>query len=528
MKKLSFISILFILLGCSPKISEHFDQNKYIKNYSIHIINDSLQLYFKTPADITYTTNKKKLKKIIRNEKFKLLDSVLVYGKTNDPPYEYFVTISKNSPQHYPKELVVFDTIVNSQVIRFIGNSLSQNSKRTLEIDLNNIFKSLELGSTYRKQISTVFDIVKKYQPSNKFYAALNEISEFPTYDKQEEWSKLQMELTFSSFLGQNEFYETYLNKLESRFKPNDTISEIIRENSVFNSQVIDTIIKEAEKHKIVMINENHFYPNHRILVSDLLKNLKEIGYNYLALEALNTKQDSILNLANSYPVLETGFYTSEQNYSNLIRKAKELGFEFIAYENTDNSKNREIGQAENLYNKTFLINPNSKVVVLAGIDHILEKPTSRGKEWMATVFKNKYNIDPLTISQTHLNSYRKKIKSKYGIINSNNFDDERLSSIDYLLINNNNEIQIENMTTSYQYKNKAENDVQIALFFGNEIANQYDYTKKVPYFTTIIKSGKKTELPIDEKQEIYLYTFDKNGKRINKQVITPANNGYK
>lgn len=528
MKKLSVISILLILLGCSPKISEHFEQNRYVRNYNIHIINDSLQLYFKTPADITYTTNKKELKKIIRNEKFKLLDSVLVYGKTDEPPYEYFVTVSKRSIQNYPKELIIFDTVTNNQTIRFIGNPLAKNSKRTLKIDLNNIFKSLELGSTYRKQISTVFDIVKKYQPSNKFYAALNEIGEFPTYDKQEEWSKLQMELTFSSFLGKNEFYESYLNKLESRFEPNDTISKIIRENSIFNSQAIDTIIKEAKKHKIVMINENHFYPNHRLLVFDLLQSLKDVGYKYLAMEALNTKQDSILNLANSYPTLETGFYTSEQNYSNLIRAAKELGFEFVAYENTDSNKNREISQAENLYNKTFLINPNSKVVVLAGIDHILEKPTNRGKEWMATVFKNKYNIDPLTISQTHLNSYRKNIKSKYGIVNSNHFDNERLNSVDYLVLNNNTEIKMENMTASYQYKNNTDNDVQIALFFGNEIANQYDYIKNVPFFTTIIKSGKKTELPIDEKQEIYLYTFDKNGKRIDKQIITPANNGYK
>jgi hypothetical protein len=528
MKKLSIISIFLILLGCSPKISEHFEQNRYIRNFNIHIINDSLQLYFKTPADITYTTDKKELKKIIRNENFRILDSVLVHGITNEPPYEYFVTVSKNNVQDYPKELVVFDTIINSQVIRFIGNSLAQNSIKSLEIDLKNIFKSLEFGSTYRKQISTVFDIVKKYQTSNKFYAALNEISEFPSYDKQEEWSKLQMELTFSSFLGKNEYYETYLNKLESRFEPSDTISKIIRENAVFNSQVIDTIIKEAEKHKIVMINENHFYPNHRILVFDLLQNLKEIGYSYLALEALNTKQDSILNLTNSHPVLETGFYTSEQNYSNLIRKAKALGYEFVAYENTDKNKNREISQAETLYNKTFLINPNSKVVVVAGIDHILEKPTNRGKEWMATVFKSKYDIDPLTISQTHLNSYRKQIKSKYGIVNSNHFDNERLNSVDYLVLNNNTEIQMENMTASYQYKNNTDKDVQIALFFGKEIANQYDYIKKVPYFTTIIKSGKKTELPIEEKQEIYLYTFDKNGKRIEKQIITPANNGYK
>lgn len=526
MKKLLVVSTLLILLGCSPKISEYFEQNRYVRNYSIHIINDSLQLYFKTPADITYTTNKKELKKIIRKEKFKILDSVLVYGRTNEPPYEYFVTVSKNSIQDYPKEIVVFDTLINNQTIQFIGNPLAENSRRTLEIDLKNIFLSLEVGQTYRKQINTVFDIVKKYQHSNRFYAALNEISEFPTYDKQEKWSKLQMELTFSSFLGKNEFYETYLNKLESRFQPNDTISKIIRENSV--SQVIDTVIKEAEKHKIVMINENHFYPNHRILIFDLLQNLKEIGYNYLALETLSTKQDSVLNLANSYPVLETGFYTSEQNYSNLIRKAKELEFEFVAYENTDSNKNREIGQADNLYNKTFLINPNSKVVVLAGIDHILEKPTSTGKEWMATVFKNKYNIDPLTVSQTHLNLYRKHIKSKYGIINSNLFDNERLNSVDYLVLNNNTGIQMENMTASYQYKNNTDNDLQITLFLGNEIANQYDYIKKVPYFTTIIKSGKKIELPIDEKQEIYLYTIDKIGKRIDKQIIRPANNGYK
>lgn len=527
MKILSVISVLAILLGCSSKISEHFEQNRYVRNYNIHIINDSLQLYFKTPADITYATNKKELKKIIRNEKFKILDDVLVYGRTNDPPYEFFVTVSNNRTQDYPEKLVVFDTIVNNQTIRFIGNSLAQNSKSSLQIDLNTIFKSLEIGSTYRKQINTVFDIVKKYQSSNKFYAALNEISEFPTYDKQEEWSKLQMELTYSSFLGNNEFYKTYLNKLESKFEPNDTISNIIREKSVYNSQVIDTIIKEAKRHKVVMINENHFYPNHRTLVFDLLQNLKEIGYNYFALEALNIKQDSLLNLANSYPTLETGFYTSEQNYSNLIRKAKKLGFQFISYENTDNTKDREIGQAENLYNRTFKIDPTSKVVVLAGIDHILEKPTNTGEEWMATIFKNKYNINPLTISQTHLNAFRKQIKSNYGIINSNFFDNERLSSVDYLILNNNHDQPIENQST-FAYKNNTKNDVQVALFYGHEISGKYDYHKKLPYFSSILKSGEKYNLPIKISEEIYLYTFDKNGKLIDKLIITPTNNENK
>lgn len=222
---------------------------------------------------------------------------------------------------------------------------------------------------------------------------------------------------------------------------------------------------------------------------------------------------------------MESGFYTSEQNYSNLIRKAKELGYEFIAYENTDHTKNREIGQAENLYNKTFKIDPESKVLVLAGIDHILEKPTSRGKEWMATIFKNTYNIDPLTISQTHLNSYRNLIKSTYGIISSNFFNNERLSSVDYLVLNNNQTNVIQNLFTSFNYKNNREDNVQVALFYGNEIKNKYDYHKKVPYFTTILKSGKKQELPIDENQKTHLYTFDENGKLIDEQIITTNSN---
>jgi len=524
MKKLALISIILIFCGCSPKISKHFEQNNYIRNFSIHIVNDSLQLYFKSPADITYTTDKKELKKVIHNANFKIKNSVLVYGKTEEPPYEYFVTISKKSKQNFPKNIVVLDTLINNHIIQFIGNPLTKNSNKTLDIDLRNIFKSLEVGKSYRKEISTVMDIVKKHQNSNKYFAILNEINEFPTYDKQEEWAKLQMELTFSSFLGNNKFYKKYLKELESRFKPNDTISKIIKENSVSNSKVIDTIIKEAKRNKLVMINENHFYPNHRILISDLLIKLKEIGYSYLALEALRSKQDSLLNLENSYPTLKTGFYTIEQNYSNLIRKAKKLGYEFIAYENTDNNKNRELGQAENLYNKTFKLNSNSKVLVLAGIDHILEKPTKRGKEWMATIFKEKYNIDPLTISQTHLNSYRKEINTDYGIISSKFFNNDKLKSIDYLVLNNKVDNETDNLST-FSYQNKAEVNVQIVLFYGNEILNKYDYHKKSPYFSTILESGEKYNLPINKNREVYLYTFDKNGKRIDKQIITPANN---
>ena len=82
----------------------------------MHILNPSLQLAIESPADIRYTTNKKALRRIIRNTDFKLRDQVLIYGNTDEPPYEYFVTISTNQKHDYPENLIVFDTLINNTI----------------------------------------------------------------------------------------------------------------------------------------------------------------------------------------------------------------------------------------------------------------------------------------------------------------------------------------------------------------------------------------------------------------------------
>lgn len=300
------------------------------------------------------------------------------------------------------------------------------------------------------------------------------------------------------------------------------SISTIIKREAISNVDAIAGIVSEAKKHRLVLINENHFYPNHRILLIELLPRLKEIGYTHLALEALGAGQDSLLNLKEASLTLETGFYTREQNFGNLIRRAKALGFTFVAYENTADGTDREVGQAENLYKKTFKINPKLKVVGLVGIDHILEKSTKKGKKWMAAVFKEKYGIDPLTISQTHLNLYRQELPYNYSLIDSENFENQRLSSVDFHLMNSKKPLQ-SGWNATFSYKNKADFDVQVALFYEDEMETEFSYQKNVPYYTTILEEGKKYELPFKEDKAIYLYTFDQEGNEIDKQEITPA-----
>lgn len=516
MKRLIPIWII-LLASCSPKISNYFEANKYIRDVYIHVMNDSLQFHFKSPIDIVYTTDRNELKKILRKQKIKTQGEVLLYGITKTPPYEYVVTVSNTEAEQILDNRISFDTLIKDHTIQFIGKALEKDAQRSLEIDLKGIFNTIEIGEDYRKEGSSIMDVVNRYTNSNKFLAALDELENFPTYDRQEEWNKLQMQLTFSSFLGDNKRYDSYLNQLESRFSPKESISEIIKEN-LDNQNALETILKEAKNHQVVMINENHFYPNHRFLVMDLLEDFRKMGFEYLALEAMTVGQDSLMNLANAYLNTDTGFYTNEQNFSNLIRKAKELDFTFVAYENWDSNKDREVGQAETIYAKTLEKNPQAKVIVLAGIAHILEKPTPSGKKWMATVFKETYGIDPLTISQTHLSGYRKLSDKEYSIFKSDLFEEEQLNAVDYHVLNNKKSQKWEGSFSSYH--NTANSEVQVVLFYGNELEGMYDYHYKVPYFSTLVGKNKKVELPIRNDVDTYLYTLDKYGKRVDHQII--------
>lgn len=511
-------SAIFLLINCSKKIHPNYSSNNYSSKFYTHIFNDSLKLYFKSPGDIKYVTKKKELKNILNNNKS--LESVLAYGITDE--YEFFVIHSSNLLLSFPEYKIQFDTIIGNNKIFFLGHSIMDNTEYILKADLYNIFKSLVIGKNYTNDKVSIFDIVNKYRKSNLYFKAVTEIMNFPTYDNSSNWNKLQMELTFSSFLGKNDYYDKSIKKLEKDINLKSETLNII-DNKAITANIFSEIISEAKEKKIIMINENHFFPHHRLFVLELLPKLKEIGYETIALEGLAPKQDSLLNLNSSFPTTETGFYTKEQNYSNLIRKAKELDFTFVGYENHNKKTDREIGQAENLYNKTFNKNPNKKIIVLLGIDHLLEKETEEGKNWMAKIFIDKYGIDPLTISQTHLNHYRSSIRNDYALIKGEEFNDYALRSIDYILINNRTKNTIFN--TFFQFKNNFEQDIQISLFCEKEVPNKKSSFNKIPYFSTIIKKNRTLKVPFYDNNNTYIIIYSAKGKIIWSGIKTPPNN---
>ncbi len=405
MSKFTFISFSFVLaglFGCSPKVSEFSKSNRYLQHFNTHIINDSLQLHLTTPADIKYASSKKTIQRALKDKKIRTANPVLLYGATKDPDYQFLVTIGNRTEKVHENRLLL-DTVIGQHALHFIG----ANGQQDMRTDIQQILKRIKSGPKYLQDTGTVMSVVNRSMSSNTFFKQLTEIAQYPLPANQGNSLELQMQLTFSSFLQNNPLYSQLITQIERAFKPKDSVVNLIKANTVFDTQVVDSIVAQAQLTNVLMINENHFYPAHRSFILELLPRLRAAGYTHLALEALAAPQDSVLNQPNGFPTLKTGFYTREQTYGNLLRAAKTLGFNFVAYENETAGKDREVGQAENLYRKTIGMDKRAKVLVIAGIDHILEQPTRSGKKWMATRFREMYGINPLTISQTHLNLYR-------------------------------------------------------------------------------------------------------------------------
>ncbi len=160
-------------------------------------------------------------------------------------------------------------------------------------------------------------------------------------------------------------------------------------------------ILSRSKNNKVVMINEAHDKPLHRAFTASLLEALYQEGFRYLAMETLNTGHNASLRKVNAF----TGHYTCEPVAGELVRKALELGYILIPYEDTASNNHtvnqREYAQAANLA-AVLKKDSSAKILVHAGYGHI-EEGAADSRIPMAAYFKILSGIDPLTIDQTEL-----------------------------------------------------------------------------------------------------------------------------
>lgn len=179
-------------------------------------------------------------------------------------------------------------------------------------------------------------------------------------------------------------------------------IDSILVKNRIIPAK--EFLIEQAKNHEITIINEAHHQPMHRVFTTELLKSFYENGYRYLGLETLDRK-DSLLNQRN-YPIIDSGWYSQEPQFGDLLREALKIGYILFPYE-TERMGNttieeRETDQANNI--KAFMdTNNTGKLLLHVGYAHATEgtiKSHGKDQKWMASKLYDLTGINPFTINQ--------------------------------------------------------------------------------------------------------------------------------
>jgi hypothetical protein len=224
-------------------------------------------------------------------------------------------------------------------------------------------------------------------------------------------------------FLKSN--YAKFLDQVSSDNQPNDPSSQIFisdkeRLESVSTNFTLacpeidfsvltenytpvsaqEYLLKRAGETEILILNEAHHYPSHRIFARNLLAGLWAQGYRYLGLEALTMVADF---KQPNYPLSSLGYYCNEPMFGHFIREAIRLGFILFPYESSKHGKEREIEQATNIAN--FLKeNTVGKTFIYCGYSHNNECEMPEWEKAMAGRLKELTGINPLTVDQTSFN----------------------------------------------------------------------------------------------------------------------------
>ncbi|RUL71895.1 hypothetical protein [Dyella choica] len=173
-------------------------------------------------------------------------------------------------------------------------------------------------------------------------------------------------------------------------------------ENGYTARPALNAIPDLAKDYQIVLLNEAHNVALTRSLTVPLLSRLYAQGFHYFAAETLSQSDTSLQT--RGYPVVDSGFYTQEPVYGEMVRTALKLGFKVIAYEatsNTTTADEREAEQAHHLYESVFKHDPNARMVINAGYDHIVKSGSYLGGESMAEHLYKLTSASMLAVDQT-------------------------------------------------------------------------------------------------------------------------------
>lgn len=173
----------------------------------------------------------------------------------------------------------------------------------------------------------------------------------------------------------------------------------------------VQAIVAQARTRRVVLINEGHNMPMHRAFSQRVARELRKIGYTYLACETFDS--DSPTAFSRGYVNATGGYYTHDPVFGAWITEAMADGWKLVAYESApvpamspeQRMLAREEEQARNLLERIFARDKDAKVLIHVGYGH-LSKGSAKlpsGHEFllMGEHLRRMTGLDMLHVDQT-------------------------------------------------------------------------------------------------------------------------------
>ncbi|MDR6845610.1 hypothetical protein [Flavobacterium granuli] len=444
MIKYFIVLLLFFFVSCGSNKSKLSDNNYFNRNY---FYNDSLKVGIDFDKNVQFREisfdKEKEFRQLLKSNKLSSKDLFLVAAAKEKglEMYFFYQNVPSSSVKSNNIKTVISDTVNNTLFLekqkgkrKVLGLVKTTSAKdNNSSIFVNDLLNKIAIDSLNTRKISFISIFMNNFPDvhPNPLFAS-KKLESAPIKSVGGEDDKFQFLSTVNASISNNKLYDTLIvgYEKERKEKFNSLIIDLSNKDDVYKDNAVFGKISEiAKENQVIMLNEDHYYPKHRLFAMELLETLKGNGYNYLSLEGFNSKSSE----KESTPNYKNGIYTDEPYFAHFIRKAIALGFTVSGHENFDKGIDRELGQAKNVI-KILEKDPKAKIFVYVGHSHIEKK--NEKKKWLAEYFKELSGINPITINQTVICA---DTKQDLTLMPCKYFNDTTKvkSSADYFLVNN-------------------------------------------------------------------------------------------
>jgi hypothetical protein len=174
----------------------------------------------------------------------------------------------------------------------------------------------------------------------------------------------------------------------------------------------VQAIVAQARTRRVVLINEGHNMPMHRAFSQRLARELRKIGYSYLACETFGSNSPEAFS--RGYVTQGGGYYTRDPVFGAWITEAMADGWKLVAYEagipdpamsQEQRLHAREEEQAKNLVERIFARDKDAKVLIHVGYGHLnkgsAKLPSGAELLLMGEHLRRMTGLDTLHVDQT-------------------------------------------------------------------------------------------------------------------------------